>query len=129
MPRNNGFNCSNAVSHSPEAAMPPVSELKSVAMSPTASALLALLSTCPIPVDISTGISLRRSVGRPHSLIVIPFAYHMVFRNDISSIFCSPLLQSIVTIFYSRRRGEKQRTNKKKKLKKILGTRSMFIMT
>ena len=127
MPRNNEFNCSNALSHSPEAAMPPVSELKSVAMSPTASALLALLSTCPIPVDISAGISLARSVGRPHSLIVMAFAYRMMFRNDFSSIFSSPLLQSILTIFYSRRGGEKQRTKRKtKKSNSLLHPLSFF---
>ena len=114
-PRNNEFNCSNALSHSPEAAMPPVSELKSVAMSPTASALLALLSTCPIPVDISAGISLARSVGRPHSLIVMAFAYRMMFRNDFSSIFSSPLLQSILTIFYS---GGELKNRGKRKTKK-----------
>jgi hypothetical protein len=111
-PRNNEFNCSNALSLSPEAAMPPVSEVQSVAMSPTASALLALLSTCPIPVAISTGNSLRRSEGRPHSLIVMSFAYRMLFRNDFSSIFCSPLLQSIVTIFYSADERTKTKTKK-----------------
>jgi hypothetical protein len=130
-PRNNEFNCSNALSHSPEAAMPPVSELKSVAMSPTASALLALLSTCPIPVDISAGISLARSVGRPHSLIVMAFAYRMMFRNDFSSIFSSPLLQSILTIFYSggelKNRGPKEKQKNQTAFSVCLPTLSLSL--